>query len=130
MSLFTHSEDDECTRRNISVLCYLLEINMFKAVLYFLFKFITNTAVPQSFIKDIRQKYDESTFLSVRQLERLTQKYEKSKCDIEYLRLCLIYNVTPKFVRFKLWKNKMKSDEAYRHFQRHCIQTEYRNPLS
>ena len=51
LPLFTQSEDDECTRRNVSALCYLLEINMFKAVLYFLLKFITNTAVPQSFMK-------------------------------------------------------------------------------
>ena len=39
MPTLIHSEDDECTRRNISDFLYLLKINMFKAVLYFLFKF-------------------------------------------------------------------------------------------
>ena len=55
LSLFTHSEDDECTCRNISVFYCLLAINMFEEALYFLFKIITNIAVPQSFIND--EKY-------------------------------------------------------------------------
>jgi hypothetical protein len=101
---------------------------MFVAVLHFILSIFQNsTALPLNYLLNARKKYGETIFLTIRLTERLTARYQKSKCDIEYLRLCLIYNLTPKFIRFKLWKNELKSEKQYQQFQRQCILTEYKN---
>jgi len=101
---------------------------MFVAVLHFILSiFNFSTALPLNYLLNARKKYGETIFLTIRRTERLTTRYQKSKCDIEYLRLCLIYNLTPKFIRFKLWKDNLKSQKQYQQFQRQCILTEYKN---
>jgi len=39
----------------------------------------------------------------------------------------LIYNLTPKFIQFKLWKPELKTHNHYQQYQRHCILTEFKN---
>ena len=35
-------------------------------------------------------------------MERLKKKLITARCDTEFIKMCLIYGLTPKFVRFKL----------------------------
>ena len=100
---------------------------MFVTVLYFIFSLVRfSAALPMNFLCKTRKKYGESIFLIIRRTERLTIKYQKIKCDVEFLRLCLIYNLIPKFIRFKLWKPELKTHSHYQQYQRHCILTEYK----
>ena len=100
---------------------------MFVAVFYFIFSLLHfSTALPTNFLCKTRKKYGESIFLTIRRTERLTIKYQKSKCDVEFLRLCLIYNLIPKFIRLKFWKPELKTHGLYQQYQRHCILTEYK----
>ena len=45
----------------------------------------------------------------LRELETAQKKTLKREADIEFLRKCLLYRLTPKFVRFKLYR-----EAAYR----------------
>ena len=99
----------------------------FIAVLYSLISHIIPTASQKCLMKNIRHKYGEEIFRSIRQLEKASIKLQKSKCDLEFLRFCLLYDLTPNFVEIKLWKKDMKKDQKYLSFKRYLIQKEYHN---
>jgi hypothetical protein len=61
----------------------------------------------------------------IRRCEKLTKKLQKNKCDLEFLRCCLIYNLIPKFVRFKVPIPINKSKQQLFNFQRNCLQQEF-----
>ena len=98
---------------------------IFTAVLYFLFSKLNITAPTNGFLSSTRMKYGEVTFSMIRRCEKLTKKLQKIKCDLEFLRCCLIYNLTPKFIRFKVPNLTNKSKQQLINFQRHCIQEEF-----
>ena len=97
---------------------------IFSAVISF-FSYIFSTAVSPKFISNLRLKYGESMLVSVRRCERLTEKLQKAKCDVEFLRCCLIYNLMPTFVNIRLWKPGLKKTEQYRSLQRNCLLREF-----
>ena len=97
---------------------------IFAAVLSFFYNLFP-TALSPSFISNLRIKYGESTLVSVRYCEKLSRKLQKAKCDIEFLRCCLIYNLTPKFLNIRLWKPGLKTSEKYKSFQRNCLIREF-----
>ena len=97
---------------------------IFAAVLSFLSNLFP-TAVSPSFISNLRIKYGESTLVSVRYCEKLSEKLQKAKCDVEFLRCCLIYNLTPNFLNIRLWKPGLRSSERYKSFQRNCLMREF-----
>ncbi|CAF1481890.1 unnamed protein product, partial [Didymodactylos carnosus] len=112
--------------RQIKLLNLVKILNMyFVAVLYKLFYFIIPTAIPSNYFNLLRSLYGEVLFSTIRQTERLTLKLQKTKCDLEYLRLCLIYGLTPTFIKIKLWKKRMKNHQQYELFKRYCLQQEY-----
>jgi hypothetical protein len=101
---------------------------MFVRVLHFILSiFQISTALSFNYLLNARKKYGETIFLTIRRTERLSTKYQKSKCNIEDLRLYLIYNLIPKFIRFKLRKDYLKSPKQYQQYQQQCIITEYKN---
>ncbi len=61
----------------------------------------------------------------IRRCEKLTKKLQKIKCDLEFLRCYLIYNLIPKFIRFKIPKPTSKSKQQLISFQRHYLQQEF-----
>ena len=97
---------------------------IFSAVLS-LFISVFSTALSPGFISNLRLKYGESILVSVRYCEKLTEKLQKAKCDIEFLRCCLIYNLMPSFVNIRLWKPGLKRSEKYKSFQRNCLLREF-----
>ena len=59
-------------------------------------------------------KFMESHFgtevkADLRKLEKNMNKIEKRKLDIEFLRICIIYRIFPKFLQFKLYKKSRQS---------------------
>ena len=75
---------------------------IFTAVIYFIFSKSHITAPNNGFISSTRLKYGEETFSMIRRCEKLSKKHQKIKCHIEFVRCCLVYNLTPKFVKFKV----------------------------
>ena len=97
---------------------------LFATVLSFI-SYLFPTALSPRFISNLRLKYGESILISIRYCERLTRKLQKAKCDVEFLRYCLIYNLMPKFVSIRLWEPGLKTSEQYRSFQRSCLLREF-----
>ncbi|CAF4133379.1 unnamed protein product, partial [Adineta steineri] len=58
-------------------------------------------------------------------MERLTIKSAKVQCDIDFIRMCLIYNLTPKFIKFKLANKHLAASPAVKKFQRELLMIEY-----
>ena len=100
---------------------------IFVAVLYSLLIKLFNTALPSNYILSTRSKYGETTFHTIRKIEKLSTKLQKCKCDLEFIRLCLIYNLTPTFVKIKLWKKRIKTTSEFSHFKQFCLKKEYQN---
>ncbi|CAF4535920.1 unnamed protein product, partial [Rotaria sp. Silwood2] len=97
---------------------------IFTAVLSF-FSYLLPTALSPKFISNLRLKYGESILVSIRHCEKLSEKLQKAKCDIEFLRCCLIYNLKPNFLNIRLWKPGLRTSEKYKSFQRNCLIREF-----
>ena len=74
-----------------------------------------------------RSKYGDEFIFTFRKLEKLSIKLQKCKCDLEFLRLCIIYRLTPAFVRISLWKKRIKTTNKYKEFQHQCLLLEFKN---
>ena len=57
----------------------------------------------------IKQHYSPQILRTFRLLERLKRKHVKRLCDIQFLKTCLCYNLSPKIVQFKLYKSSKLS---------------------
>ncbi|CAF3105838.1 unnamed protein product [Rotaria socialis] len=99
----------------------------FVAVLYSLFSYLHVTALQPQFIATTRSKYGDVTHLTIRKAEKLSIKVQKCKCDLEFIRLCTIYKLTPSFVKISLWKKRLKTSNEYKSLQQYCLQQEYKN---
>ncbi|CAF2086784.1 unnamed protein product [Rotaria magnacalcarata] len=97
---------------------------LFTAVISF-FSYLFPTALSSGFISNLCLKYGESILVSIRCCERLTEKLQKAKCDVEFLRCCLIYNLMPNFINIRLWKPGVRRSEQYKSFQRNCLIREF-----
>ena len=95
------------------------------AVIYSLFSYLFPTAFSSQFLSKLRSKYGGSIFTSIRRCETLTKKLQKAKCDTEFLRCCLVHNLTPKFIDIRLWKPSVTSTQKYKEFQRTCLLHEF-----
>ena len=64
--------------------------------------------------------------MTFRKLEKTSLKLQKNKCDLEFLRICVIYKLTPNFIRINLWKKLHKNSNEYKNFQLLCLMKEYK----
>ena len=63
---------------------------------------------------------------TLRQLEVISKKLVKSEADIEFLQACLIYQLSPKFVRFKLHKKERQNWRRVKALKKQLILSEIR----
>ena len=98
----------------------------FVAVLYSLLTQLLPTALQPKYLPTTRSKYGDLTFLTIRKVKNLSIKLQKRKYDLEFTRICIIYQLTPTFVKITLRKKKIKTTSEYRLFQQSCLQ-EYKN---
>jgi hypothetical protein len=114
-------DDDACLRRKL----VNKEMKNFIFIFYFIFRFIKNSIYCSNLINCIRLKYGECALKRFRNIERLTIKLAKAQCDNEFLRMCLIYGLTPKFIKFKLANRHLASSPRVKKFQRELLLIEY-----
>ena len=55
------------------------------------------------------------------QWEREWKLYEKVTLDVQFLRKCAVYEVFPKFLRFKLYNRRLENAEFYRQWQKQLL---------
>ncbi len=73
----------------------------------------------------IRSKYGECALRRFKEIARTTKKLIKGQCDTEFLRMCLINDLKPKFVRFKLSNRNLRTTAKVKKFRRHLLLVEY-----
>ena len=72
----------------------------------------------------INRRYNEETRKCLSDYFSAKKKYEKITLDIEFLVKCKIYDVFPKFLRFKLHRRSLKSHHFYRAWQSKLLNKE------
>ena len=77
-----------------------------------------------SVIEVITRRYGRDTWLKVRRWEDRLKKFEKAKLDVTFLERCLMYNVRPKFVNFKLHRRTLQRREFYKDWQKYLLTNE------
>ena len=70
------------------------------------------------------QRYGEEIKRKVRNYENLKKKLTKANLDIDYLVKCKIYNIFPKFLKFKLYRKSLLSSQLYRSWQTKLLNSE------
>ena len=90
-----------------------------------LFNFISSNNV--NILKRLTNKHGRGILKEIRLYEKQLLKTLKAQCDTEFLRISLLYNLTPKFVRYRLWNKKYHHSKIHKNHQRHYIQLEYHN---
>ena len=78
----------------------------------------------------IRRRYDKDTLTKIRRLEKLDYTLRKCDLDIEFLQICLENNLVPKFVKFKVTNNALKTSKAYKDCQLKLLKQELSNKRS
>ena len=90
----------------------------FKSLVFVLI-FILNLLKTRStnFIEHVRNCYGGDGIRLYRKLCDASRKVTKTKLDIEFLQKCKIYNICPKFLKFKLYKKSLNSAAFYKAWQ-------------
>jgi len=84
-------------------------------VLLFLIKIRFPKNQPISHI--LRNRYGVPLLKNFRTLENTRRKFDKAICDIEFLQSCLAYEVTPKFLRIKLYRRSLQTSRLCKSWQ-------------
>ena len=71
-----------------------------------------------SIIDTIKKKYGRQTLKLYRELEKNKLKYLRTERSCEFLRKCLLYQIVPKFIRFKPYDYKFIKQTSYKEIGR------------
>ena len=95
------------------------KIRIFTYVLLFL----TYIRFPRTktLVQIISDRYGEETLRQFRKLEKLEKKLAKTACDIIFLSTCARYNLSPKFLQFRLYRRDLQFSDEYKSFQRDLL---------
>ena len=72
----------------------------------------------------IRERYGQDGIRLFHQIEDNRRKLEKLLLDRDFLIKCKIYNVFPKFLRFKLYKGSLENSKFYKSWQTKLLNNE------
>ena len=75
----------------------------------------------------IKERYDLSTLHLFTKYEKLSMKVDKLKQDLQFLNICKLHGVTPKFLRFKLYKQSLSTTPLYRSWQQQLLDLEIKD---
>ena len=87
----------------------MIKIVLLTLLAAFKFKFKRN----ESTFQYLQRTYDHATIVSYRSLEATTRKLVKANLDLKFLYTCKLNNVTPNFVKFKLYRSSLYNSEFY-----------------
>ena len=65
----------------------------------------------------LRDHYNTDHVKCYRKLDNESKRLQKTELDLLFLRKCKVYNVMPKFLRFKLYKKSLNSSVFYKEWQ-------------
>ena len=74
----------------------------------------------------IRERYGQPIVQVVRRLENATIHLEDHIHQSKFLQQCKTYNLTPKFLNFKLYNRRLQTSDDYVAFQRKILDNEIR----
>ena len=94
--------------------------------------FISKLRFPKkvSIVTILNRRYGNQGIKIYRTVEKLDFKLKKTRCDINFLQNCISNNLTPTFVRFRLYKNDLHSTHMYRNFQKKLLEKELKSKRS
>ena len=72
----------------------------------------------------ILNRYGPSGITSFRNYEKTSKKLAKFKLDLQFLNSCKLYQVFPKFLRFKLYKHSLTQTNLYKSSQYKLLEIE------
>ena len=72
----------------------------------------------------LRERYGQPIVQVVRRLENATIHLEDTIHQSEFLQQCKTYNLTPKFLNFKLYNSRLHTSDDYRAYQRKLLDNE------
>ena len=89
---------------------------MFLRTLVFVFTFLLRCRFPrnQSIANVLNRRYGYRTTQLFRKLEKSSKQYMKATLDKDFLLRCKIYDVTPKFMKFKLYRKCLHNSTFYK----------------
>ena len=86
--------------------------------------FILRLRFAKPFPNYLRSQYGENGIQLFRKLEKTKCKLIKAQCDLEFLRICNINEITPKFLEFKLSTRSLQNNEDYCNYQKSLLSQE------
>ena len=69
----------------------------------------------------IKAIYGTDKLRAIRRLANLHRKLRKSAMDSEFIKLCILYNLTPKMARFKLHKDSLSKSHLANTFRNNIL---------
>ena len=89
-------------------------------------KFITLLRFPKRIpvTSVITQRYGHPVLRTFRIWEKSWRRLEKTRQDLNFLERCVLYNVTPGFLRFRLYNRRLENQLFYRDWQRELLNKE------
>ena len=84
-----------------------IKMSILNTAVSFVFLFLLKIRFPKEtpISTIIERRYGRRTLSIFRKYERIRLKYQKCQCDLNFLMRCKSYNIVPKFLHFKLYKN-------------------------
>ena len=88
--------------------------------LFLICNLISLTKLPSQ----IEEKYGRDSRLTFYKCEKLYYRVHKLTLDSIFIKKCLLYQLTPKFIRFKLYSRRQMLRPGYKSFQRSLLTSE------
>ena len=94
--------------------------------MFFALKFICLLRFPKNtpVTTVISRRYGHPVLRNFRLWERSWRRLEKTKQDLDFLERCILFNVTPKFLRFRLYNRNLEGHRFYREWQQDLLHKE------
>ena len=88
---------------------------MFLKALALVFMFLIRLIFPKnlSLIQFIHKRYGNTVVKLVRRLEKLDFKHRKAALDLQFLKTCQDFKVTPKFLQFRVANDRLRQSQIY-----------------
>ena len=96
------------------------------STIVFIFLFLIRTRFPSntSIFTTITSRYGASVTRKLRKWERTAKQHTKAQLDVELLQRCYSYSITPKFLKFRLYRLNLKHSQVYKECQQRLLTNE------
>ena len=97
---------------------------MFRIALVLLFILRLRFPANKSLFEVARERYGVDGVRTLRRLESVSRRREKTALDLDFLRRCLDSEIFPKFLRIELYKKNLTKTSMYKEFQLKLLENE------